>query len=126
MLETGEVGFCVTDKGCEMAAVSVPRGGRGCWPERLKGWGQWGCVCGDGAGGRRSWRGPSDLRKLQMLGEGPGGGECPGQRPRGVSVTKWELVSGHLWGRCRDAGNLQHAGVPIPSQTPGVTPAPHP
>ena len=32
-------------------------------------------------------------------------------------------VSGHLWGRCRDAGNLQHAGVPVPSQTPGVTPA---
>ena len=48
MLETGEAG-----KGCEMASVSVPRGGRGRWPETLKGWGQWRCVRGDGAGGRR-------------------------------------------------------------------------
>ena len=77
MLETGEVGFCVTDKGCEMAAVSVPRGGRGCWPERLKGWGQWGCVCGDGAGGRRS--GSQVTLAFVLLG-GWWRGACEGRR----------------------------------------------
>lgn len=64
-------------QGCEMAVAIVARGGRGRWPERLKAWGQWGCVRGDGAEGRR--RGSQVTLAFVLLG-GWWRGACEGSR----------------------------------------------